>query len=436
MTIFLFLTGLLLSLILIYYNYQKYPSAIYLGLFFFLISLYSLIYEVILNSKSVFLISIVYQNFGFPTYLIGPALYFYIRSVLSDNSSLRKWDLLHLIPALLFLLAVLPYTFTSFSYKLDVARQIAQNARDLEIIKPTLLYRMLPAEVIYLSRPVHVLIYLLWSMEMIVRFIWRGQDSLVMKHQRYMIRWLIVLISFTLIVVVLHLLQVHEAFALQMRLFYTMNLLHLFAGISLTALIISPFFFPRILYGLPRFMQPEESVKQTNSLYFAQKPATWETAAPESGTTGQGAILPVASDTHAMTTGPALPEKRKQAHTFEADYLSSVRFKVLRCMEEEKPYLQQGCNLAFLSRLIDIPAHHLAYFFREEIKQSFNDFRNEWRVNHAKNMIRNGKARELTLEAIGLSSGFSSRITFINIFKKVEGITPGSYASKYNTDPS
>jgi AraC-like DNA-binding protein len=50
---------------------------------------------------------------------------------------------------------------------------------------------------------------------------------------------------------------------------------------------------------------------------------------------------------------------------------------------------------------------------------------------HAKNLIKEGKNAELTLEAIGLLSGFSSRNTFFTAFKKAEGISPGSYAAKF-----
>jgi AraC-like DNA-binding protein len=48
---------------------------------------------------------------------------------------------------------------------------------------------------------------------------------------------------------------------------------------------------------------------------------------------------------------------------------------------------------------VKIPVHNLAYYFREENKQTFSDYRNEWRVEHAKNLIREGKSNDLTLEA-------------------------------------
>lgn len=38
----------------------------------------------------------------------------------------------------------------------------------------------------------------------------------------------------------------------------------------------------------------------------------------------------------------------------------------------------------------------------------------------------------MTLEAIGMLSGFSSRNTFLADFKKFEGESPGSYASRFN----
>jgi len=101
-------------------------------------------------------------------------------------------------------------------------------------------------------------------------------------------------------------------------------------------------------------------------------------------------------------------------------------------MRETRPYLQPGFNLPQLSAQIQIPVHHLGYYFREIKRQTFNDYRNEWRINHAKKLIEEGKASEITLEAIGMLSGFSSRNAFITDFKKVEGVSPGSYASRLN----
>ena len=128
------------------------------------------------------------------------------------------------------------------------------------------------------------------------------------------------------------------------------------------------------------------------------------------------------------------PEKNnKHPLNLESDYLHSIGRKADFCMKEFHPYLKPNFNLFKLSVLIDIPVHHLAYYFREEKKQTFNDFRNEWRINHAKRLIREGKASELTMEAIGLLSGFTSRNTFLKAFKKAEGIAPAVFAAQFTS---
>jgi YesN/AraC family two-component response regulator len=99
-------------------------------------------------------------------------------------------------------------------------------------------------------------------------------------------------------------------------------------------------------------------------------------------------------------------------------------------MKEVQPYLHPDFNLAQFSVLTHIPVHHLGYYFREEKKQHFNDYMNEWRINHAKILIQEGKATELTLEAIGLKCGFPNRDSFRTTFKKVEGISPSAFVAK------
>ena len=177
--------------------------------------------------------------------------------------------------------------------------------------------------------------------------------------------------------------------------FFTIKTIRVVSATALIGILVSPFFFPGILYGLPRFPEPNKVLKadvvEKSSLHKASN----------------------SNVTH-----------------FESAYLISIGKKTDAYMKEFQPYLQADFNLAACSKLIKIPAHHLAYCFREEKKQSFTNYRNELRVNHAKNLIMEGKSTDLTLEGIGLLSGFSSRNTFFTAFKKAEGISPGVFASQ------
>lgn len=397
MLLFLSLLGLVLSIILLTFNARSYKSAIYLGGFFFLVSLYGFIQYAVFYSGSVILISIMYINPAFLTYMIGPMLYWYIRSVLKDKPSLKKRDAWHVLPALIFLLSVLPYIFTPYSHKIQAAGQIAENAGFIGSYQASLLNPFISNAVIYLSRPLSILCYALFSGWMVVRFIIRKRGSSVFLRQKYMVPWLAVLLGFLLILAFSHLILLSEAFSYRdTKLFFTLNLLQVLSGAGIAGLLISPFFFPGILYGLPRYpgLVPEE------------KPPLQE-----------------------VFLSNELVKRRLP--NYESDYLELIRQRLDKCMVEIKPYLNQNCNLAFIAACTNIPAHHIAYYFREVKKQSFNDFRNELRVNHAKKLIREGKARGLTLEAIGLQSGFSTRNTFFTSFKKTEGISPSTYASRF-----
>jgi AraC-like DNA-binding protein len=399
MLLSLSITGIFLSVIMLYFNSRKYKSSIYLGVFFMLVSLYGFYQYILLYSKSVNLISLFLANYALlipPLFLIGPMLFLYVRSVLTDNSHLKKEDLWHLAPMIIFLLAAIPYTFVSWSDKVDAATKAVKDVGYIQTYKATILDQIFPVSAIYLSRPILVLGYTLWSMGLLFHYSVQRKVSKVFSRQYFMTKWLCLLLGFILILVITQILLIIRVFAMQFSdLFFTLSVLRILSITGLVGLLISPFFFPAILYGLPRF--PESIV-----IFKAR----------EGG------------------SHPATGEPGKITNHFETGYLLSINQKTEYCMKQLQPFLQPDFNLAQFSVLIHIPPHHLAYYFREEKKQSFIDYRNVWRISHAKTLIKEGKAKELTLEAIGLSSGFSSRNTFLTTFKKVEGITPSAFAAQ------
>jgi len=395
MLLFLSLAGIILSIILIYFNFNRYKSSIYLGAFFFLVSLYGFIEYVIFYSRDTFLIALTYINFAFFTYLIGPALYVYIRSVLADKARISRGDAWHLLPAIIFLLSSVPHLFSPWSSKLSDAGEILKDPGFLGMNSATLLSDLIPNKWIYLSRPLLVLAYTLWSVVILIRYLAENKESKVFTNQRYMVQWLSVLLGSLLVLCMCQGVLVLQAFEHRdSTLFFTMNLLQMLSVAGLLGLLISPYFFPGILYGLPR--------------------------------------LPVSvlKDTTVLARETVTPKEERKFHNYETDYMQEIGAKMMACMEQSKPYLSARFNLNQLAVAIDVPVHHLAFYFREVKKQSFMDFRNDMRISHAKKLILDGKASDLTLEAIGLASGFSSRNTFFTAFKKAEGISPSLYLDR------
>ena len=398
MLLFLSLTGIFLSIILLIFNAGKYRSTLLLGGFFFLISLYTFTQWVISDSHSVLLWTIFYIHPASLYYLCGPLLYWYIRSVLNDRTTFRKRDLWHFIPAALYLLSTIPYLLLPLDEKTSNAALLATDFTTLRHIRASLLYNLIHPGLIYLSRPLFLLGYTLWSAGLFLQFALRHQKRTVFSHQRYMFYWLILLLAFVFLLTASNLTALAEAYLLQdIRAYMAQNLLHLISGIGLTGLLISLLLFPSILYGMPRIPDASRGYSLRER-------------------------LPLSADVLAN----AAPENFVKSG-FETEYLDQIGLKIDLCMEELKPYLQQDCNLAYLAKLTSIPAHHLAYYFREIKKQPFTDYRNIWRIQHAKALIMDGKNKELTLEAIGLLSGFSTRNTFYTAFKKLEGESPSSF---------
>ena len=393
MLLALSILGLTLSAILLYFNARNYKSSIYLGVFFFLISLYSFSQYVIFYSKSVLLVSIIINGqFVLLFYMAGPVLYWYIRSLLTDDYRLKRKDFWHFLPAVIYLIFALPLIFSPLAYKAEIAREIVKDVTFLQYHKFTVLSDLFSIHAVYLSRPFFLLGYTVWSIIIFIQYLGHKGELFVFTHQHFMTKWISILLVFNSIMVISHFLHMLKPFMV----YFTLTVLQIFSAVGLVGLLISPFFFPAILYGLPRFPVSVPELHTNDD-------------APEFST-----LLP-----------------RKTKSHFESGYLHVINQKAESCMQQFHPYLQSDFNLVQFSVLTHIPPHHLAYYFREEKKQSFIDYRNVWRINHAKNLIQEGKASDLTLEAIGLLSGFSNRNTFFIAFKKVEGISPGAYVSQF-----
>lgn len=285
--------------------------------------------------------------------------------------------------------------FSSYSYKVDVANSIINTNGFFTNYKATFLSEIFSNAAVYIFRPMLVWIYTVWSFALFIRFLVKNGKTLVFSHQKFMTKWLSVLLGFQFILITCHLLMLTETFIFDYdNLFYSLNTLQFLSALAMAGLLVSPFFFPGILYGLPRF--PESVIE----------------------------LQPIGETKKINDDG------RKNSPNFESDYMQLIEHKSMSCMKELQPYLKPDFNLNQFSVLIQIPVHHVTYFFREVKKQSFSDFRNEWRVKHAKELILEPKFSNWTLEAIGLQSGFATRNTFFTAFKRTEGISPSAFAAQ------
>lgn len=97
-----------------------------------------------------------------------------------------------------------------------------------------------------------------------------------------------------------------------------------------------------------------------------------------------------------------------------------------------QPYIDPELSLSSLALDSGIPAHHLSQMINQEFGKNFFDFINVYRIEKAKELMKDKSNNHLTLEAIGSKSGFGSATAFYRAFKKHTGITPSSYLKTSN----
>ncbi|PJZ83809.1 helix-turn-helix domain-containing protein [Leptospira harrisiae] len=120
-------------------------------------------------------------------------------------------------------------------------------------------------------------------------------------------------------------------------------------------------------------------------------------------------------------------KKAKISQISKLDH-QQVRNKLQDLFEKEKIYREEKLSLRELAERMDLSSHQLSEFLNTEIKQSFYQYTNFYRVNEAKEKIE--KEPDRSLLAIAYDVGFGSKSTFNEAFKKETGTTPREYREK------
>ena len=123
-----------------------------------------------------------------------------------------------------------------------------------------------------------------------------------------------------------------------------------------------------------------------------------------------------------------LTKKDKEAQP--KDTLSELDGQMSRLMdfiEAEKPYLDAQLNLRSLAENIQLHPNKLSYLINEKTGMNFNEFINQFRLAHFKEIAVNEKNSHLTILGLAYESGFNSKTVFNAYFKKAENTTPGNW---------
>jgi AraC-like DNA-binding protein len=384
------LFGIFTSFLLIYYLSSLNRSNAFLALFFLCCNWVVLVYYGLHYTQNLFWEGLCFVHFLPLSYLLGPFLFFYVKTLVTDKRKLEKFDFIHLIPAAFIAINCLPFTTLPFDQKAKIAHEIINITE-----KYTLDFQFVSFEFILVSRSLHLLAYCLFSLIYFTVHSQRTKTKFGQLSTNHGIlkRWIYLLCAIQFVISsnsVLHMLTVVGIYFDFQSDAYTQiftSKQHYFAvaggGFFLQNLFL--FLFPKILYGNVSFI-PD---KVSNNL-----------------------IRDIRSN---------LPKKRNFVEInleFEeelAAYLLSL------------PFTKKEFSIAQMSFDLKIPERTLSLYFNTSLGLSFSEWRKKIRIDYAIVMIDSGDSKKITIEAISSNAGFASRSKFIDAFKEQMGITPSAY---------
>jgi AraC-like DNA-binding protein len=94
------------------------------------------------------------------------------------------------------------------------------------------------------------------------------------------------------------------------------------------------------------------------------------------------------------------------------------------------PFVKKGFSLSQMSFDLKISERILSNYFNKELSKTFGEWKNDQRINYVCQILDEGKAKDITIEAISINAGFVSRSKFIDAFKERKGVTPSAYIKR------
>jgi AraC-like DNA-binding protein len=314
--------------------------------------------------------------FFFPfqqVFLLGPVFYFYLKTLLNENLKFTRKDLLHFLPAILYLIYTL-VVFVTDKLILDEFYFYADGQdKDLDFW-----YQM--------AGLISMLFYLLASLR------------LYLNYRR---------------------LSLQEAsFADEIAFEWVRNFILAFSLILLL----------RVLFFIINPEWGEFGRKYWYYLCFSilllYIAITGYTNTIRTGIKLNPALL------DNLDIEPLQLEQVEDARADDSEDQEKWKGRIEQIFEAEKLYRNPGLTLTDLATRLGTNRNVISRVINQEFDMNFNDYVNERRVESVIEKLRSGEHVETTLLGIALDSGFNSKTTFNRAFKKLTGATPKQYISR------
>jgi AraC-like DNA-binding protein len=125
-------------------------------------------------------------------------------------------------------------------------------------------------------------------------------------------------------------------------------------------------------------------------------------------------------------------DKYKKSGLNESQKLTILQ-NLQNTLEVDRLYLDEDINLKMLASRLQVSVNHLSQTINETMDKNFYQFINEYRIEEVLRKLEDPSFKELNILEIAFSSGFNSKSSFNNFFKKKTGMSPSEYRKKIQT---
>jgi AraC-like DNA-binding protein len=344
------------------------------------VALIAIISTIVFFEKEEWIVALFFHHFSFIYFLVGPLLFLYVRSNLVANEGFKKIYIFHFFPALFILINNIPYFLFPFESKIEFAKLIKDDIINVVKVKNESFF--LFGDLSYYS-PFLFLIYGFISLYLLIIPIRTGTNFNLRKFRfdRISKIWVVFICVTTI-----SLCFFHVVLNFNFLYYKDKDQIIFFVGVQAFLLMLFPLsliFTPQILYGFI-FRDSKSKIPQ---------------------------------------------DRNKQSITFSSQKLTleNIAEKIELIMVNDKPFLSADFSFDDLVVLLAVPKNLVQRCLTEHLNTKFTDLRSHYRIRHAKELLCDISNQNITIEAIGFESGFTTRSSFYRAFKDETGITPKEF---------
>lgn len=118
---------------------------------------------------------------------------------------------------------------------------------------------------------------------------------------------------------------------------------------------------------------------------------------------------------------------KKEIKPLDEAEITKYKTELKNFIKNEAPFLNSNLSLKELGKSINLHPNKLSWLLNAEFNKNFNDYINQFRLNHFKTIALNPEFKHITILGLAYDSGFNSKSVFNTYFKKIEGVTPSQW---------